>query len=100
LSAGRSLFANAKETIELRQGETLFRERDEGTRMFGVIDGSIELLRDGHLVTTIGPGEMFGELALIDNSPRSLQARAATDCALAAIDRRIGYGAHGQSCDA
>ncbi|HEX3610116.1 MAG TPA: cyclic nucleotide-binding domain-containing protein [Sporichthyaceae bacterium] len=60
MSAGRSLFANAKETIELREGETLFREHDQGTHMFGVVDGSIELLRDGHLVTTIGPGGVFG----------------------------------------
>jgi len=89
LSAGRSLFANAKETVELGKGETLFREHEAGTHMFGVIEGSIELLRDGHLVTTVGSGEVFGELALIDNSPRSLEARAATDCVLAAIDRRM-----------
>jgi len=82
------LFANAKETVELAPGQVLFRENDSGAEMFGVISGQIELRKGDRLVATIGPNGVFGEMALIDNAPRSLDAVATQDTVLAAIDRR------------
>jgi CRP-like cAMP-binding protein len=83
------LFANAKTTIELAAGDVLFRENDPAIAMFGVISGEIELRKGGRVITTIGPNGVFGELALVDSAPRSLDAVATQDTVLAAIDRRL-----------
>lgn len=83
------LFKNAKETIELAAGDVLFRENDAATAMFGVISGEIELRKGDRRITAIGPNGVFGELALVDSSPRSLDAVATQDTVLAAIDRRL-----------
>ncbi|HEX3830023.1 MAG TPA: cyclic nucleotide-binding domain-containing protein [Sporichthyaceae bacterium] len=83
------LFANAKVTIELAPGDVLFRVNDPATAMFGVISGEIELRKGDRRVTTVGPNGVFGELALVDSSPRSLDAVATQDTVLASIDRRL-----------
>jgi CRP-like cAMP-binding protein len=82
------LFANAKETVELGPGDVLFREGDTATEMFGVISGEIELRKGDRRIIAIGPNGVFGELALVDSSPRSLDAVATQQTVLAAIDRR------------
>ncbi len=82
------LFANAKETVELAPGQVLFHINDPGTEMFGVISGELELRKGDRRITSIGPNGVFGELALVDNSPRSLDAVATRQTVLAAIDRR------------
>src|SRR5213596_984485 len=55
-------------------GELIFREGDPGKGLFVVLDGAVEVLREGpegeqHLAA-FGPGTAFGELALIDDLPR------------------------------
>jgi len=72
---------------KLARAEVLFREGDEGDRVYVVIDGKIKLGRtsqDGreNLLAILGPGQMFGELSLFDPGPRSATATAVTDTAL------------------
>jgi CRP-like cAMP-binding protein len=67
----------------------LFRANDPATQMFGVISGQIELRKGDLRITTIGPNGVFGELALVDAAPRSLDAVATVPTVLAAIDRRL-----------
>ena len=56
--------------------------------MFGVIEGEVELrLRNGR-VLILGPDDIFGEMALVDSSPRSATAVAVTETTLAVVDRR------------
>lgn len=73
--------------VRLERGETLFREGDEGDRVYVVTDGKIKLGRtaqDGreNLLALLGPGQMFGELSLFDPGPRSSTATAVTDTTL------------------
>jgi CRP-like cAMP-binding protein len=60
-------------------GEVVFREGDPGKGLFVVLDGEIEVVREtgqgDQRVATFGPGTAFGELALIDDLPRSATAR-------------------------
>ena len=56
--------------------------------MYLVKSGTIVLNADGRELESIGPGGLFGELAVIDREPRSATAVAETDCELVAIDKR------------
>ena len=81
------LFRNAKETKTVDAGAVIFNEGDQGTEMFGIIDGEVELSNQGGVLGRLGPDDVFGEMALIDHSPRSLTAIAVTETTLASIDR-------------
>ena len=67
-------------------GESIFRGGEEGRCMYVVRTGSVDLMLDETLLTTVGEGEIFGELALIDQAERSATARAQTDCEVLPID--------------
>ena len=63
-------------------GEVVFEEGDPGRALFVVVEGVVEITRataqGPYLLNTLGPGDAFGELALIDDFPRSATARVAT----------------------
>src|SRR5689334_14107353 len=94
-----SLDADEKQTlaqqidvIKLAKGHTLFRTGDPGGAMYLVQKGAIELFlpqeNGDHLPLKVAePGEMFGELALLDNQPRSANARAIEPTELLVLDR-------------
>ncbi len=73
---------------ELEAGDEIFKEGDDGDKMFIVRAGEVEIKRDGNVVATVGPKGIFGEMALIDGSPRSADAYAKTDCSLVAVNER------------
>jgi CRP/FNR family transcriptional regulator, cyclic AMP receptor protein len=85
----RGVFVNASERRALAPGDVLFNAGDSGTEMFGVIDGKVELRRGDHVVATIGPDGTFGEMSLIDHSPRSLTAVAREASEVAVINERV-----------
>ena len=68
-------------------GATIFKEGDKGDRMYFVQSGAVELRVGGKPVMTAEAGTFFGEMALIEDAPRSASAHAATDCALMPVDR-------------
>ena len=63
-------------------GEVVFEEGDPGRALFVVVEGAVEITRataqGPYVLNTLGPGDAFGELALIDDFPRSATARVAT----------------------
>ncbi len=75
---------------QLRRGEVLFHEGDEGDEVFFVLDGKVKLGRVAaagreNLLAILGPGQMFGEVALFDPGPRSATVTAVTDVTLASL---------------
>jgi CRP/FNR family cyclic AMP-dependent transcriptional regulator len=72
-------------------GEAVFAEGDPGKGLFVVLDGEIEVVRDigqgPQRIVTFGPGTAFGELALIDDLPRSASALAVTPTRLLILYR-------------
>lgn len=68
-----------------KAGETVFREGDDGYVMYVVVDGSVKLSVTGRSIEKVGKGGVFGEMALIDSSPRSATAVAVTDCTLVSV---------------
>jgi CRP-like cAMP-binding protein len=79
-------------TRRLRKGTMLFQQGDEGDALYGVVDGLIRICIAGESgkELTLGlmePGDIFGEIALLDGLPRSADAFAAEDVTLLVIDR-------------
>jgi CRP-like cAMP-binding protein len=60
-----------------RDGETIFREGDSSDCAFLIVVGSVNVHLPGGRVKRLGPGEIFGEMGLIDNQPRSATVTAA-----------------------
>jgi MFS family permease len=60
-------------------GETLYRQGDPADGCFIIRDGSAEVLGDGRLVATVGPGELVGEIALLRQVPRTATVHATTE---------------------
>jgi len=81
------LFINSQKTLEVPAGGIVFNEGDEGSEMYGIIEGEIELHTESRSIATIGADEIFGEMAIVDSSPRMATAVAAVDTKLAVIDR-------------
>ena len=65
----------------------IFEEGSTGEEMFGVITGKVELRMANGQTFELGPDETFGEMAIVDASPRSATAAALEDCTVAVIDK-------------
>jgi CRP/FNR family transcriptional regulator, cyclic AMP receptor protein len=68
-------------------GERIFLEDDSGDCMYVVRTGRVDVITFGDVLETVGPGGIFGEMALIDAGPRSAAALAAEATEVAVIDR-------------
>ena len=74
------------------EGQPIFREGSTGDEMYVVVAGTVRISKEipgagEEALTLLGPGSYFGEMAAIDDAPRSADAVAHTACALLAIRR-------------
>src|SRR3979409_1810530 len=77
----------------LKRGATIFSKGDPGNSLFAVISGTVKMSissPDGRsaIFNLIGPGEIFGEIAVLDGQSRTADATANTNCEIFVIDRR------------
>ena len=80
--------ASLADEIDLRSGKVLTRQGAPGREFFVLLDGTVDVVRDGEHVATLGPGDFFGELALVSNIPRTATVTATTPIrALVVVDR-------------
>jgi CRP-like cAMP-binding protein len=70
----------AKETedLELGPGKVLCEEGETAREFFVILDGEVEVTKDGHRLAALGPGDFFGEIALIEHSTRTATVTATT----------------------
>jgi CRP-like cAMP-binding protein len=68
--------AGIADEIDLRKDKILIREGERGREFFVLLEGSAEVTKDGRKINTLGPGDFFGEIALVSNSPRTATVTA------------------------
>jgi CRP/FNR family transcriptional regulator, cyclic AMP receptor protein len=66
------------EDVDLPAGEVLCKEGQTSSEFFVILDGEAEITRDGTTMRTLGPGDFFGEIALVDSGPRHASVTAKT----------------------
>ena len=79
--------ARAVRRQELRPGEVLIREGDEGDRFYAVVDGGLDVTVRGAAADRMVRGDGFGEIALLNSVPRTATVRAAVPSTVLALDR-------------
>jgi len=81
------IFRGPFETRSFKTGEAVFSEGEAGDFMYVILAGEVEIKVKGKYVDTIGTGGIIGEMALLDNSPRSATAMALEACEVVAVDQ-------------
>ncbi len=84
--------AHITEELELKKGQVLFREGEPGDRIFAILDGKIRISRQipgvgEEALAILGPGDYFGEMAIIDDDVRSGDALAHSKCRLLSLSK-------------
>jgi CRP/FNR family transcriptional regulator, cyclic AMP receptor protein len=82
------LFRNETDTRSYAAGEVVFSKGDPGAAMYVVVEGEVDLRIGQELVETLGPGEPFGEMALVEHAPRIATAVARTACRVVEIPEK------------
>lgn len=80
--------ARASDQVELSEGRALCEQGSIGREAFIILDGTAEVKRNGRKVASLGAGDCFGELALLDHGPRTATVTATTPLKVLVIGAR------------
>jgi MFS family permease len=87
-------------------GTEVVHQGDRGDRFYVIEEGEADVIGNGHLIRTLGPGDGFGEIALLRDTPRTTTVCARTPLRLYSLDRFdfvsavSGYQSSGREADA
>ena len=84
----RASVAGSCDVLVTEAGSTLVQEGDFGYGMFAITSGTADVIIDGAVVRTLGPGDMFGEIAVLSGGRRTATLIAATDMTLITVLNR------------
>jgi CRP-like cAMP-binding protein len=87
--SGRDLqrLARAADELKVAAGTELTTQGAVGREAFVVIDGTAEVSKDGVAAAELGPGDHFGELALLDGGPRTATVTATSDMTVLVLSK-------------
>jgi CRP-like cAMP-binding protein len=68
--------AKVTEDMEVDEGKTLTREGAAGSEFFVIVDGEVAVTKDGSEIRTMGEGDFFGEISLLEDRPRTATVTA------------------------
>lgn len=77
-----------QESRTYKAGETIFKVGDTGGEFFVIRSGTVSVRLGNRTLQSLGEGEIFGEMALIDQEPRSATTIAETDCELVPVGEK------------
>jgi CRP-like cAMP-binding protein len=80
--------ATACEELSVEEGTMLVREGDFGHAVFAITSGTADVLHDGEVINTLGPGDYFGEVAVMSGGRRSASVVATSPLTLVTIFNR------------
>ena len=82
------MIGRASDEVDVPAGKALTEEGKAGHEFYLILDGQASVRRNGKKVATLGPGQYFGELSLLDKGPRSATVVADTDMRLLILGQR------------
>ncbi len=92
--------AGIADEIDLPEGKVLIREGERGREFFVLLEGDAEVTKGGQQIRMLGPGDFFGEIALLEKSLRTASVVATTPMRLVTLShwdlRRLGDDALGE----
>jgi CRP/FNR family cyclic AMP-dependent transcriptional regulator len=83
-----ALIARASDEVDVPAGKELVKEGSPGHEFFLILKGEASVRRNGRKVATLGSGQYFGELALLDRGPRNATVVADTPMELLVLGQR------------
>lgn len=87
-----AVIARAAKEVTHKKGTVIAREGERGIGLFMILEGRCRVTIGGKQKSTLGPGEFFGEIALIDGGPRTATVTALTDVKLLGITEWVFRG--------
>ena len=82
------LVARRAEDVRVPAGKALVSEGETGHEFFVILDGTARVSRQGRKIAALGPGDSFGELALLEKAPRNATVVADSDMELVVLGQR------------
>ncbi len=85
--------ASLSKPEDYKEGETIFSEGDEGEKLFVILSGAVRISKNipgmgEEALSILRAGDYFGEMSLIDNAPRSADARTHEDSSLMTLSKK------------
>lgn len=74
-------------TESVKAGETLIEEGTEGDRFYVIVDGAVETVKGGEVLSTQGPGSFVGEIAILKGGARTATVRTTTDTTVVSLSK-------------
>jgi CRP-like cAMP-binding protein len=84
--------AKTTEDLEVDEGKVLCREGEPAQEFFVIIEGEAEATKGGKSLRTMGPGDFFGEIGLIEDIPRTATVTAASELRFFVLTRQSFWG--------
>lgn len=85
-----SNIAQISKELNLEAGQSIFMEGDHGDSLYIIIDGGVSIIKEKKEIALLGHGNCIGEMALLDQEPRSADAICIKDSILLEIDQ-LGF---------
>jgi CRP/FNR family transcriptional regulator, cyclic AMP receptor protein len=79
--------SNLMTPVNLTAGDVLARQGEIGREFVILLEGEVDVARDGKVIAVRGAGDYIGEIALLDNQPRTATVTAKTDVAAEVLNR-------------
>ena len=80
-----AIIARASKEVSHKEGTVIAREGERGIGLFLILEGECKVSIGGRTKAKLGPGDFFGEVALLDGGPRTATVTAETDARLVGI---------------
>lgn len=80
--------AGASDEVDVAEGRVLVEQGAVGHEAFVILDGQVEVRRGDQVLATLGPGDHFGEMAILDGGPRTASVTATTPLKVLVLGQR------------